>query len=68
MTDRRVERTRRLLQRAMIELLNERSYDDITIRDIVDRANVGRTTFYLHFNSCCRLLFLAALRRGHPVG
>jgi AcrR family transcriptional regulator len=48
-TDRRVQRTRRLLQRALIELINERSYDDITIQDIVDRANVGRTTFYTHF-------------------
>jgi AcrR family transcriptional regulator len=51
MTDRRVQRTRRLLQRAMIELVNEHNYDDITVQDIVDRANVGRTTFYLHFNS-----------------
>jgi AcrR family transcriptional regulator len=51
MTDRRVQRTRKLLQHAMIELLNEHSYDDITIQDIVNRANVGRTTFYLHFNS-----------------
>jgi AcrR family transcriptional regulator len=49
--DRRVQRTRRLLQHAMIELLNERSYDDITVQDIVNRANIGRTTFYLHFNS-----------------
>jgi AcrR family transcriptional regulator len=49
--DRRVQRTRRLLQQALIELLNERSYDDVTVQDIVDRANVGRTTFYTHFNS-----------------
>ncbi len=50
-TDRRVERTRGLLQKALIELISERGYDAITIQDIVDRAKVGRTTFYLHYNS-----------------
>jgi AcrR family transcriptional regulator len=47
--DRRVQRTRELLQQALIELLNERGYEAITVQDIVDRANVGRTTFYLHY-------------------
>ncbi len=50
-TDRRVGRTRELLQKALIELISERGYDAITIQDIVDRANVGRTTFYLHYHS-----------------
>jgi AcrR family transcriptional regulator len=50
-TDRRVERTRELLQQALIELIGEREYDAITIQEIVDRANVGRTTFYLHYSS-----------------
>jgi AcrR family transcriptional regulator len=50
-TDRRVQRTRELLQKALIELISERGYDAITIQDIVDRANVGRTTFYVHYNS-----------------
>jgi AcrR family transcriptional regulator len=49
--DRRVERTRELLQKALIELIGERAYDAITIQDIVDRANVGRTTFYVHYTS-----------------
>jgi AcrR family transcriptional regulator len=34
-----------------MELIGERGYDAITIQDIADRANVGRTTFYLHYNS-----------------
>jgi len=51
MTDRRVQRTRELLQNALIDLISERGYDALTIQDITDRANVGRTTFYLHFNS-----------------
>jgi AcrR family transcriptional regulator len=49
--DRRVERTRDLLQKSLIDLIAERGYDAITIQDIVDRADVGRTTFYLHYNS-----------------
>jgi AcrR family transcriptional regulator len=50
-TDRRVQRTRELLQKALIDLISERGYDAITIQEIVDRANVGRTTFYLHYSS-----------------
>jgi len=49
--DRRIQRTRELLQKALIELTSERDYDTITIQDIIDRANVGRTTFYKHYNS-----------------
>lgn len=49
--DRRVQRTRELLQQALMELINEGSYESITIQDIVDRANVGRTTFYLHYSN-----------------
>lgn len=56
-TDRRVQRSRTLLQQALIDLIQERSYADITIQDIVDRANVGRTTFYLHFTSKDDLFF-----------
>ncbi len=50
-TDRRVQRTRELLQKALIELIGECGYDSITIQEIIDRANVGRTTFYVHYNS-----------------
>ncbi|WP_280260729.1 TetR/AcrR family transcriptional regulator [Nocardia abscessus] len=47
--DRRVRRTRALLHRALIELMVERAYDRITVRDILDRADVGRSTFYAHY-------------------
>src|SRR5512134_1968214 len=50
-TDRRVQRTRELLQKALIDLIDERGYDAITIQNIVDRANVARTTFYVHYGS-----------------
>ena len=49
--DRRVNRTRISLQLALKELISERGYDGVTIQDITERANVGRTTFYLHFQS-----------------
>ena len=49
MSDRRVERTREGLRRALTELLHDQRYDTITIQDITERANVGRTTFYLHY-------------------
>lgn len=55
-TDRRVQRTRELLQKSLIDLINERGYESITIQDIVDRANIGRTTFYLHYDSKDELL------------
>jgi AcrR family transcriptional regulator len=48
-TDRRVRRTRELLQQALIALVRERRYEDITIRDIADRADVARATVYLHY-------------------
>lgn len=48
-TDRRVLRTRQMLRDALIELIVEKGYDAITVQDITDRANVGRTTFYLHY-------------------
>ncbi|MBK8027085.1 MAG: TetR/AcrR family transcriptional regulator [Chloroflexi bacterium] len=49
--DRRVRRTRELLQKALLELLQSRDYDLVTIQDVTDRAGVGRTTFYLHYRS-----------------
>ncbi len=47
--DRRVSRTRNLLQDALVALIVEKGYDAITVQDILDKANVGRSTFYAHF-------------------
>jgi AcrR family transcriptional regulator len=55
--DRRIERTRQLLSKALMDLIIERGYESITIQDITDRANVSRTTFYLHFKDKDELLF-----------
>jgi len=47
--DRRSQRTRQLVSSAMMELLSEKRYDEITVQDILDRADIGRTTFYTHY-------------------
>jgi AcrR family transcriptional regulator len=54
--DRRVQRTRKLLHEALISLILERGYDAVTIRDVVQRAGVGRSTFYTHFGDLEELL------------
>ena len=46
--DRRIQRTRKALIDSLRELIFEKGYDDISIQDITDRANMGRATFYLH--------------------
>lgn len=47
--DRRVRRTRRLLHEAFINLVLEKGFERLTVQDILDRADVGRSTFYSHF-------------------
>jgi AcrR family transcriptional regulator len=47
--DRRVQRTRALLQDALLTMMIEKGYEATTVQDIIDRANVGRATFYAHF-------------------
>jgi AcrR family transcriptional regulator len=47
--DRRVRRTRELLHRALLELIAEKGYPAITVQDLLDRADVGRSTFYAHY-------------------
>jgi len=47
--DRRVQRTRQLLHQALIALVLEKGYDKITVQNIIDRANLGRSTFYAHY-------------------
>ncbi len=76
--DRRSQRTRRLLGDALVTLLVEKRYDAITVQDIIDRANVGRTTYYAHFrdkedlllNEIGRVVHLLsedALGAGEPI-
>ncbi|HVO44000.1 MAG TPA: TetR/AcrR family transcriptional regulator [Aggregatilineales bacterium] len=57
--DRRVQRTRGLLQAAIRELVIERGYDSLTIQDITDHANLRRATFYMHYRDKQELLLSA---------
>jgi AcrR family transcriptional regulator len=47
--DRRVARTRKALKEALTDLILEKGYEAITVQDVIDRADVGRSTFYAHF-------------------
>jgi len=47
--DRRSQRTRQLLSAALVELIREKDYKTITVNEIIERANVGRSTFYAHY-------------------
>jgi AcrR family transcriptional regulator len=47
--DRRILKSQEAIKKAVIELMSEKSFDDITIQDISDRANVSRGTIYLHY-------------------
>jgi AcrR family transcriptional regulator len=47
--DRRSERTRRMLGVALLSLLQEKRYEDITVQDLLERADIGRSTFYAQY-------------------
>jgi AcrR family transcriptional regulator len=47
--DARVQRTRDQLGYALIQLIVEKPINDVTVQDVLDRAGVGRSTFYLHY-------------------
>ena len=49
--DRRVHRTEQLLRTALVSLIEEKGFETLTVQDIIDRANVGRATFYAHFDN-----------------
>ncbi len=55
--DRRVRRSRELLRSALLAAIVEKGYDRVTVQDIIDRADVGRSTFYAHFRDKEDLLF-----------
>src|SRR5450432_846731 len=47
--DRRVQKTRLSLENALIVLILEKGYDAVKVQDLLDRANIGRSTFYAHY-------------------
>jgi AcrR family transcriptional regulator len=48
-TDSRILRTRDALGDALVALMREKDFDEITVQDVLDRAGVGRSTFYVHY-------------------
>ena len=67
-TDRRSLRTRQLLMDALGKLLKKREFNDISIQEISDEANVGRATFYLHYPDKAALLqAMTAARFGEML-
>ncbi|WIN00318.1 TetR/AcrR family transcriptional regulator [Actinoplanes oblitus] len=54
--DRRVRRTRAALRDALLSLMAERGYEAVTVHEIIDRADVGRSTFYNHYTDKDELL------------
>ena len=62
--DRRVNKTKKAIYQAFLQLLNDKGYDATTVQDIIDLADVRRSTFYCHYESkellldeLCRYLF-----------
>ena len=62
--DRRITKTRKAIYTAFLQLLNQKDYESITVQEIIDLADVGRSTFYSHYESkellldeLCRYLF-----------
>jgi AcrR family transcriptional regulator len=54
--DRRIQKTQKLLHEALFSLIHEKNYDSIVVKEILDHANVGRSTFYTHFRGKDELL------------
>ena len=65
--DRRIQKTLKLLREALVSLISEKPYDCIVIKEILDRANVGRSTFYMHFRDKDDLLLSGIHEMLGPV-
>lgn len=61
--DQRVRRTRNRLGNALVALIQEKPIDEVTVQQVLDRAGVGRSTFYLHYRDKDDL-FLSELEEG----
>lgn len=69
--DRRIQKTEALLRGALGTLIREKSYEEIAVKEILNRANVGRSTFYTHFADKDELLLSCIhdmLRPAQPDG
>ena len=72
--DRRISKTKKAIYQAFLQLLNDKGYEATTVQDIIDLADVGRSTFYCHYESkellldaLCRHLFHHLFEREQPI-
>lgn len=72
--DRRITKTRKSIYTAFLQLLNQKSFETITVQEIIDLADVGRSTFYSHYESkellldeLCRYLFHHLFERDKNI-
>ena len=55
-TDRRIRRTHRMLGEALVEIALEKGFDNVTIQDVTDRADIAYRTFFRHYRDLNALL------------
>ena len=72
--DRRITKTRKAIYVAFLQLLNQKNFESITVQEIIDLADVGRSTFYSHYESkellldeLCRYLFHHLFEREENI-
>lgn len=72
--DRRISKTKKAIFQAFLQLLNDKGYESTTVQDIIELADVGRSTFYCHYESkellldeLCRYLFHHLFEREQPI-
>lgn len=72
--DRRITKTRKAIYNAFLQLLNLKDYETITVQEIIDLADVGRSTFYSHYESkellldeLCQKLFHHLFERNNQL-
>lgn len=51
MVDRRTERTRQYLRKALMGILQEKPYEEVTVREVIERAQVSKNSFYNHYGN-----------------
>ena len=72
--DRRITKTRKAIYDAFLQSLNQKNFETITVQEIIDLADVGRSTFYSHYESkellldeLCRYLFHHLFEREENI-
>jgi AcrR family transcriptional regulator len=65
--DPRIRRTRQLLQQALVQLLQTRDFDKLSVQEITDAAGVNRATFYAHYPDKFALLECMVAGRFHAL-